>query len=61
MPAPKSDKRKEAKKAIRAGKTHMKFHIVLPKDVDVAKFTDKLIDLVEAFEGTVGGGVVKGE
>lgn len=61
MPTPKSSKRKAEKKAIRDSKTHLRFHIVLPKEVNVEQFTDKLIELVESFDGTVGGGVIKPE
>ena len=42
---------------------HLEFYITLPKLANVDEFSDKLIELVEAFGGTVGGGIVllKGE
>ena len=36
----------------------LEFSIRLPAGSDAEAFTDKLIELVEAFKGTVGGGTV---
>jgi hypothetical protein len=37
----------------------MEFHIVLSEGRDINHFTDELIELVEAYQGSVGGGIVK--
>jgi len=37
---------------------HLEFHIVLPQQTHVERFTDLLIELVEKAGGTVAGGIV---
>jgi len=49
--------RADAKRAARIRETQLEFHIRLPAGVDSEEFTDKLIELVESFKGTVGGGI----
>jgi len=49
----------QTKKAVPVQETHMEFHMVLPNNADVNQFTDDLIELVEAYQGSVGGGIVK--
>ena len=49
------------KKATRVRETQLEFHIRLPAGADAEEFADKLIELVEFFKGTVGGGVVAAE
>ena len=44
------------KKALAVQEAHMEFHIVLPDNNTVDRFTDDLIELVEAYQGSVGGG-----
>lgn len=38
--------------------TQLEFFISLPARADAEAFTDRLIELVEAYKGTVGGGTV---
>jgi len=47
----------DARKSARSRETQLEFHIRLPAVVDAEEFTDKLIELVESFKGTVGGGI----
>lgn len=44
------------KKAAAVQEAHMEFHIVLPDNSAANRFTDDLIELVEAYQGSVGGG-----
>ena len=44
------------KKVVSVQETHMEFHMVLPENADINQFTDDLIELVEAYQGSVGGG-----
>ncbi len=50
--------RANARKATRIRVTQMEFHIRLPAGENAEEFADKLIELVEAYGGTVGGGKV---
>lgn len=47
-----------ASKRTRAKQNELEFHITLPSNADAEAFTDKLIELVEAHDGTVAGGTV---
>ena len=49
---------KNGKAKTKAKEVQLEFYISLPKAADVNQFTDKLIELVEAYNGTVGGGTV---
>ncbi len=42
----------------KAKEVQLEIYICLPKAADVNQFTDKLIGLVEAYIGAVGGGTV---
>lgn len=50
-----------APRATRVQEAELDFHIRLPAGVNAEEFTDKLIELVESFKGTVGGGVAAAE
>ncbi len=50
-----------APRTTRLEETDLDFHIRLPPEVNAEEFTDKLIELVESFKGTVGGGVAAAE
>jgi hypothetical protein len=50
--------RANSKKAAPVRMTQLEFHIRLPAEASAEEFTDRLIELVEAFKGTVGGGMV---
>ena len=49
---------KNGKAKTKAKEVQLEFYICLPKAAHVDQFTDKLIELVEAYNGTVGGGTV---
>ena len=51
----------KVKKVPRTAETHLEFHITLPAGRDIDQFTDRLIELVEAFGGMAAGGTVKPE
>ncbi|MBI5051840.1 MAG: hypothetical protein HZB17_14815 [Chloroflexi bacterium] len=46
-----------SKAKTKAKDVQLEFHICLPKDSDVNGFADKLIELVEAYNGKTGGGI----
>ncbi len=48
----------DARKSARSRETQLEFHIRLPAGENAEEFADKLIELVEAYNGTVGGGKV---
>ena len=52
---------RNAPRTTRVEETELDFHIRLPPEVNAEEFTDKLIELVESFKGTVGGGVAAAE
>ena len=52
---------RNAPRTTRVEETELDFHIHLPPGVNAEEFTDKLIELVESFKGTVGGGVAAAE
>ncbi len=64
MPTTKASKRKTSRKPTqlkeaRAEDVQLEFHICLPKDSDVNGFANKLIELVEAYNGKTGGGIIE--
>ncbi len=48
----------DAKKSARSRETQLEFHIRLPAGENAEEFADKLIELVESYGGTAGGGKV---
>ncbi|HKZ68870.1 MAG TPA: hypothetical protein VJ020_02260 [Anaerolineales bacterium] len=50
--------RANSKKAAPVRETQLEFHIRLPAEASAEEFTDRLIELVETFKGTLGGGMV---
>lgn len=42
----------------REKEVQLEFHICLPKNSDLNGFADKLIELVEAYNGKTGGGII---
>jgi hypothetical protein len=48
----------DARKSARSRETQLEFHICLPSGENAEEFADKLIELVESYNGTVGGGKV---
>jgi len=48
----------DARKSARSRETQLEFHIRLPSGENAEEFADKLIELVESYNGTVGGGKV---
>ncbi len=48
----------DARKSARSRETQLEFHIRLPAGENAEEFADKLIELVESYNGTVGGGKV---
>ena len=49
---------RQTKRVGQDSETHLEFYIILPKQADVEKFLDTLVDLVEHAGGSVGGGTV---
>jgi len=49
---------KNGKAKTEAKDVQLEFYISLPKTEDVNQFTDKLIELVEAYNGKTGGGII---
>ena len=48
----------DGKAKTKAKEVQLEFYICLPKDSDVNGFADKLIELVEAYNGKTGGGII---
>ena len=48
----------DARKSARSRETQLEFHIRLPAKANAEEFADKLIELVESYGATVGGGIV---
>ena len=49
---------KNGKAKTKVKDVQLEFYICLPKDSDVNGFADKLIELVEAYNGKTGGGII---